>query len=63
MTAAAVPFAEVLRRHARWRSPRPVTSRVCTPGHAAGELSGMTGVDDPYEVPDAGRAGCRYRKC
>ena len=57
----AVPFAEVTSPR-RWRSPRPVTSRVSMPGPAVGSCNGMTGVDDPYEGPDAGRAGARYRQ-
>ena len=37
----------------RWRSASGATPRACTPARAAGEISGFTGVDDPYERPDA----------
>ena len=40
----------------RWRSPRAGTSRACTPRPARGEISAMTGVDDPYESPGDRRA-------
>ena len=42
----------------RWRSASAATRRASTPRARAGEISGMTGVDDPYEA-----AGRRPTSC
>ena len=35
----------------RSMSAHAVTSRACTPRHSTGEITGFTGVADPYEPP------------
>ena len=45
------PYLEVLRSPRPSRSQPTGTSRASTPVSALGEISGLTGVDDPYEVP------------
>ena len=48
-----LPFLEVHVSRRRWRSASGAIRRGSTRGRGRGSCRGMTGVDDPYEPPEA----------